>query len=449
MTAYVEHRGLHVPVDAVSSEESDNVPTVTPPYSWTDDGRLQTDPEGFAPIDEVSPGDYELAADSEVWATGRRGERAVVPDPDKLAAMRRVASRVVAMQGDEALIEAMTEDEIAQARGQARALRDQRRAHRVQLAEAELAEEQAHAAHQRRMRQRDRELAEAVADARWRHRQASDPTHRLVTLSRLSRWLPAAALLPGIASIVLGASNAATQLNRISPDTQLVNWLLEPMISSGVVIILIAQWMGAVPSALHSLKQARRAEGVGGKLRSIVGNGFLALELLLFVLTVLLQVGIHYVGPGADHSLAPLVWAIVPLGLLISMALVPGTSNRLTAALDQAVAASAGHLESTPPTGHTDRAQVGGLMQVSAGASTLQSTPPVQVDSNRGAADPDREAFDEAYARLTEAVQEDWTDPATGRPVDPTSALSIQRTLRVGRERSRQLRNEWKVQHCG
>lgn len=309
-------------------------------YRWTDDDRLVTDAGGIDPIREVSPGDYDLAADSDIWkaGSGRAGRRAVVPDPDKLAAIRRVSSRVVDMQEDDALIEAMTEDEFAESRGLARALRENRRTHEFDMARFELDEEKAEAKHAASMRQKARQLRESIADAKERHRQASDPTHRLVLLSRLARWLPLAALLPGLASVAIGLDNAGSRLGVISPATQLVNYAFEPMFSIGVLVILVAQWLGAVPSALHSIKEAGAAPGLFAKIRAAASNGFFMMELLLFALTVVLQVGIHYVGPHAETGLAPLVWMFVPLGLLISMALVPAVASRLNAALADAVA---------------------------------------------------------------------------------------------------------------
>lgn len=332
---------------------TDDTPEASmPPYHWTSEDMLATDPDGFAAIGEVSAGDYDLAADSDVWRVGdgRHANRRVVPDPDKLAAMRRVASRVVEMQDDGVLVEAMTEDELSEARGLARQLRETHRGHRFTMATHELAEQQAEAEHEATLRRKDRQLRENLADAQERHRKATDPSHRLVLLAKLAQWLPLGALVPGAASIALGAANAKVQLDRLSPDTTWFNWLIEPMFSVGVLVILVAQWLGAVPSALHSLKAA--GETTGGpvaKLKAALSNGFFLMEMLLFVATVVLQVGIHYIGPGSSPGTdaGPLVWLFVPLGLLISMALVPATANRLNAALADAVKQARENLDAT------------------------------------------------------------------------------------------------------
>ena len=160
------------------------------PYRWTDQGGLETDPDGIAPVAGVSPGDYESVRDSAVWnrpGAGRKSESEPVPDPDQLAAMRRVAGQVVAMQDDEALLGAMTEAELAAAREQARQLRERERAHDRTMREFDLAEAEAEAEHARRMRNNDRQLRQAYTAARQRQQQVQDPTHRLVLLSRLER----------------------------------------------------------------------------------------------------------------------------------------------------------------------------------------------------------------------------------------------------------------------
>jgi len=206
----------------------------------------------------------------------------------------------------------------------------------------------------------------------------------------------------------------------------------------------VAQWLGAVPSALHALKDAAGRDTVGGRIRGVLGNGFVALELLLFALTCVLQVGVHYVGNAAEGGLAPLVWSFVPLGLLISMGLVPAVASRLSAALAAAVQAAdqAGTQHPTSPRRQGVRS--GGPAQVSGG----ESTPAGGVDDEPAEAisGPDQRTDEEAFAELRQAVQSGRLDPKTSRPVDPDSASSIQRTLKVGRTRSRELRERWAQQ---
>ncbi|MCA1194169.1 hypothetical protein [Saccharopolyspora sp. 6V] len=381
-------------------------------YRWSERDTLETDPGSDAPIGEVAGGDYAAVADSEIWRVGdgRRAAQQVVPDPDRLAAMRRVASRVVDLQDDAALVDAMTEAELAEARSQARQLREQRRAHQAQMQRFDLDEEQAAAAHEQELRRRERQLAEAVAGAKERHRKAADPTHRLGMLAHLALWLPVAALVPGLLSIVLGASNAATELSRLSPATGVVNWLMEPMFSLGVLVILVAQWLGAVPSALHSLKDAAGAAGLGAKLRAAAGNGFFVMELALFALTVVLQVGIHYVGPGAATGTGPLVWFFVPLGLLISMALVPATATRLNAALATALREAENTLVPAPAELHGKNREH---------AAETPGGKPVHATVR----EPARRTKDEARAVFFAAVERGEIDPATDSVNEVAKAL--------------------------
>lgn len=400
-------------------------------YHWTAENHLETDPEGIEPVADVSPGDYDTAADSDIWATGtgRRATRAAIPDPDRLAAIRRVADRVVSMQDDDVLIEAMTEDELAEARALGRQRREARRGHEHDMLTADLAEEQAAAEHERAMRTRHRQAQQRIAEARERQQQATDPSYRLVLLNRLRTWLPLAALLPGLASVVLGTLNAGSRLNVISPDTRLVNWLIEPMFSVGVLVILVAQWLGAVPSALHSLKQAGQAQGIGAKLRAAASNGFFLMELLLFVATVVLQIGIHYIGPDPASDIGPLVWLFVPLGLLISMALVPAVSTRLTAAFIGEVTAAENRLNNPTET----RAETG----FSTGTDLHRE--------KAGVASPVKAENPARYGSKTRAREEFWQLVNTG-DLDPATEKvnAIAKRLNTRWENAREFVAEWR-----
>ncbi|MBQ0924607.1 hypothetical protein [Saccharopolyspora endophytica] len=400
-------------------------------YHWTTENQLETDPAGIDPVAEVSPGDYDTAADSDIWATGtgRRGTRSAIPDPDRLAAIRRVADRVVSMQDDDVLIEAMTEDELAEARALGRRRREARRGHEHDMLTADLAEEQEAAKHEQAMRQRHRQAQERIAEARERQHRATDPSYRLVLLNRLRTWLPLAALLPGLASVVLGTVNAGSRLNVISPDTRLVNWLIEPMFSVGVLVILMAQWFGAVPSALHSLKQAGQVHGLGAKLRAAAGNGFFLMELLLFVATLVLQIGIHYIGPDPAGDIGPLVWLFVPLGLLISMALVPAVSTRLTAAFAGEVAAAENRLTTRDETpGETGFSTVPELHREKDG-----ETSPVKPEN------PSR------YGSKTRAREQFWQMVNTGA-LDPATEKvnAIAKRLNTRWENAREFVDDWR-----
>ncbi|MBQ0928830.1 hypothetical protein [Saccharopolyspora endophytica] len=400
-------------------------------YHWTAENQLETDPAGITPLADVSPGDYDEAAKSDIWTTGtgRHVTRAAIPNPDRLAAIRRVADRVVSMQDDDVLIEAMTEDELAEARALGRQRREARRGHEHDMLTADLAEEQEAAKHEQAMRTRHRQAQERIAEAKERQQRATDPSYRLVLLNRLRTWLPLAALLPGLASVVLGTLNAGSRLNVISPDTRLVNWLIEPMFSVGVLVILVAQWLGAVPSALHSLKQAGQAHGIGAKLKAAAANGFFLMELLLFFATVVLQIGIHYIGPDPASDIGPLVWLFVPLGLLISMALVPAVSTRLTAAFVGEVAAAENRL--TTPTETRDE--------------TGFSTGSDLHREKAGETSPGKPENPARYGSKTRAREEFWQLVTTG-DLDPATEKvnAIAKRLNTRWENAREFVAEWR-----
>lgn len=72
-----------------------------------------------------------------------------------------------------------------------------------------------------------------------------------------------------------------------------------------------------------------------------------------------------------------------------------------------------------------------------------ESTPVEAVEST--IPDPDWPSFEDAYAELVEAVEEGRVDPQTEKAINPRSAESIRRTLRVGITRARELRDAWKT----
>lgn len=414
----------------VTSHDTEN-----PPYQWGEDGKLQTDPRGMWPV----PAEVDDAA---VWPSeaDKKGKtiRDGRPDP---AAVAMAVRRAQQMQDInlELLERTPDHDEVASviARGRRqradwRALED--RAHADRIAQADKQRQ-----HEAGLADKRREYENTVAAARERRFKAQDPTQQLARLAWAEKYLPAASLVPAVLALFAGAVNVYNELTRINPDTWIVNAAVEPLFTFPLMVILVAQMLGALPKPDFS--QGRRA--------AFRTNRYLGMEIGLAGAAVVLNVVVHWLP--ANHWSGDLVWLAVPAGLGFSAYLVPRLITDIRQALaewtDEVRSGGPEPVESTSQSTRTEPIQVGGLMQVNTGASTLQSTPPVQVDPT-SIPDPARLSDAEAFAVLTEAVRSGQVDPDTGRPVDPASASSIQRTLRVGRDRSRTLRDQWKTQHA-
>ena len=359
----------------------------------TSGGRLDVDPE----------------ADAELWppvldAKGRPTGELARPNP---AAMRAALDRVAAVDPAEVdlLANAVSEAEaraiIAQAarqREHERKLAAEVAERRVQLA-AEGARRQAeHEARLAEDRRRRENRAEAALERRSR---ALDPTGRVVRLAAAERFVPWIAVVPAVLAAVLGAVNVGVMLDHLSPSTHVINWMVEPLLTLPVLAILAAQILGAVGSG--------------------ASDPYRRLEWALIAVAVGLNVGLHVAVDGLTPTAA--VWAIVPAGLAISVHLVP----QLIRNVREALADAGQSAETTGP--------------VPAG-STSTVPRPMQVDA---VVDPDRRTDAEVAEAFQVAVQNGQTDPRTGRPIDPSSAESIRRTIRVSAARARALRDQYQA----
>ncbi|MER7011519.1 hypothetical protein ABT324_08845 [Saccharopolyspora sp. NPDC000359] len=293
-------------VDAYLSHD-DSAENETQPYRWTSQDTLETDPHGFPPVAaEVD--------DVALWPTVRDRKGRVVrsyrPDP---AAVQTAVTRSRAMQAYDIaeLAEAPSHEEIAEViaqgarqRADRRALIEARHRHQIRQGYAQIDHEAAAA-------DAERQHANDVRQAQRRQARATDPTSLLVRLAWAEKWLPALAMVPAAFAVAAGAVNVFTELQRINPATWLVNWAVEPLFTLPLVVILLAQMLGALPKPDFS-------RGVGAAFRA---NRYVGMEVALTAVAIVLNVVPHWLPD--HHWTGDLVWLVVPAGLAFSAYLVP------------------------------------------------------------------------------------------------------------------------------
>src|SRR5690606_23510747 len=113
---------------------------------------------------------------------------------------------------------------------------------------AKLAAESARrqAEHEARLAEARRRRENRATAALERRDRALDPTSRIVRLAAAERFVPWIAVLPAALAAVLGAVNVGVCLDALSPGTQVINWLVEPLLTIPVIAILVAQILGAI-----------------------------------------------------------------------------------------------------------------------------------------------------------------------------------------------------------
>jgi hypothetical protein len=369
-----------------------------------------------APVADETGADVDPEADSYLWpsvvdAKGRNTGELARPNPEAArAAMRRAAAvsaaDIATLAG--AISEPEARDIIAQAAGQRSVERDLGAG--VAKLRAQLAAEGARrqAEHEARMAEARRRRENRAAAALERRDRALDPTTRVVRLAAAERWVPWIATVPAVLAAGLGAVNVGVSLDVLSPSTQLINWMVEPLLTLPIIAILIAQILGAV--------------GEGD------ANPYRRLERALVFVALVLNVGLHVAVDGLTP--AAFVWAIVPAGLAISANLVPRLISHTRLAL-----AKASIEPITTATPEAFRVAAGTPVQVD---SAWTAPGPVQVNAgDTGESRTDAEVL----ADLAEAVRNRTIDPGTRRPIDPTSAESIRRTIGIAKARSRWARD--------
>lgn len=356
------------------------------------------------PLDLAAAGHADDDADASLWpnaidAKGKATAEVARPNPEAFRAALNRAAQTDPAEVDilaNAISEAEARDIIAAAaaeRAHERRLDAEVTALRLDLAAKGHRRQAEHDAGLAESRRRRENRAAAALERRTR---ALDPTSRVVRLAAAERFVPWIAVVPAILAAVLGAVNVGVQFDALSPGTHVINWLIEPLLTLPLLAILAAQISGAVAS--------------GG------ANPYRGLERVLITVAVGLNVGLHLLvgAPVAEAA----VWAIVPAGLAISAYLVPRLIGHLRASL-----VDAGTAEAASP------------------VAPLKASPgpiPMQVET---VIDAERRTDDEVLSAFARAIKTGQLDPHTNRPIDPTSAESIRRTIRVGRARAAALRD--------
>lgn len=399
---------------------------------------VDEDDEADADVDEDEPAwsEVDQNADEWLWPTvlddkGKPTAASARPNPEAMQAALRRARATSAAEVD-VLADAISEPEAREIIHLAADQRGFERQLDADLAKrrAELASEGARkqAEHEHRMSESRRRRENRGAAALERRDRALDPTSRIVRLAAAERIIPWIAVLPALLAAVLGAVNVGVQLDKLSPSTHVINWLVEPLITLPIIAILVAQILGAIAAGN--------------------ANPYKGLEWTLVTVAVGLNVGLHALADG-HFTVAAVVWVIVPGGFAISAHLVPKLITSVREALAAAsVEANGGAMGGAQRGAYAAPLRLApaavpagpaagsawtesGPSQVSAG----ESIEPTPERSNRTEAD--------LLVELAEAVRFERTDPGTGRAIDPTNGESIRRTLRCSKPRSRALRDAW------
>lgn len=338
------------------------------------------------------------------------------PDPDALERAVERARRTVQLQSDDALRLAKTPSDIAADLAADRAIRELERSRELHRRRAEVAEAEAQDRHQARLRQLSRSAQEAAAEARQEAERIANPWYEVVRTWRARKWLPLLGTVPAVFSLVAGAVNVGSQLDRIFPGVPFISWVVDPIISILIVVV----------GATHLYGSASAGRG----------REWVAIEAFLFALTGAAAVGLHYVdGPGEDAAgaqwgdVGPWIWLFVPIGLGASMWIVPKVraklSDDLVRASTEAAKTSSGtnssQVRPTPSDLHGTNADEGAGTNSNEAAGT---------NSSGVVPDPEHESLDSIRARLRKLAEAGEFDPET------VSVNAARESLGVRRERA-------------
>lgn len=336
-----------------------------------------------------------------------------MPDPDALAAAVDRAKRTVALQGVDELMQAKSPADIAKDLEAEREVRDLERERMLNRRRAEVEEAEAEDQHQARLARLARAAKEEAAEAQQEAEKIANPWHEVVRTWRARRWWPLAGTIPALFSLIAGAVNVGSQLDRIFPGVPFISWMVDPIISILIVVV----------GATHLYGSASAGRG----------REWVAIEVFLFALTGAAAVGLHYVdGPTPESAgaqwgdVGPWIWLFVPIGLGASMWIVPRVRAKLSDDLVQASAEAAktssgtnfDRVRPTPSDLHgTNRDEgVGTNSGTNGGTSSPEFVP-----------DPERESLDSIRARLRALVEEGRIDPKTVSVNAAREALGVRR----------------------
>lgn len=376
----------------------------SPAYRWIPAGDLPDHLSGAViptpPTEEVD--------ETPIWGDDTR-----MPDPDALAAAVDRAKRTVALQGVDELMQAKSPADLAKDLEAEREVRDLERKRKLNRRRAEIEEAEAEDQHQARLARLARAAKEQAAEARQEAEKIANPWHEVVRTWRARKWWPLAGTIPALFSLIAGAVNVGSQLDRIFPGVPFISWMVDPIISILIVVV----------GATHLYGSASEGRG----------REWVAIEAFLFTLTGAAAVGLHYVdGPGEDAAgaqwgdVAPLIWLFVPIGLGASMWIVPKVRAKLSNDLVQASAeaerrssgTNSSQVRPTPSDLHRTNSDEG----VGTNGGTNSGT-----NSSAFVPDPERESLDSIRARLRALVEAGEFDPHRVSVNAAREALGVRR----------------------
>lgn len=350
---------------------------------------------------------------SHVWEKGQQ------LDPAAARAAFEQAREMAELQDEYAddIEAALSPADLAADDAARRKVRTARRDHETARELDRVNTEAARARHEKNLRETRERQAEEVATMRLTVVRETNPAHNLARLN-LARWLaPTIALVPAGFAAVAEAVNVGTAMGELSPNTGVINWSLGPLFTVPLVAIMVAQLLGAVPML-----------GRGGERGT--RNRFVTIELALFVVTVVMNVGPHLLaGDPIEHTLP---WLSVPAGFALSMYLVPALREHLNVEFVRAAESAKEWLTDSPGTNADEvRPTPSDLHGTNRdeGAGTNGGTNS-GTNSSAFVPDPEHESLDSIRARLRALVEAGEFDPHR------VSVNAARESLGVRRERA-------------
>lgn len=346
---------------------------------------------------------------SEVWQKGQ----ALAPAAARVAFEQAREMAELLEEYSEDIESALSPEDLAKDDAARRKIRDARRERETERELDEVKADAARARHEQKIREARQRQAEELATMQLAVVRETNPAHNLAKLN-LARWLaPTIALTPAAFAAVAEAVNVGTAMHKLSPNTGVINWSLGPLFTVPLIAIMVAQLLGAVPML---------GRGERGKR-----NRFVTIELALFAVTVVMNVGPHLLAGDSIESAIP--WLSVPAGFALSMYLVPALrdylNNEFVSAAEAAkewLADSSGtnadEVRPTPSDLHGTNSGEGAGTNANEGSGT---------NANEVVPDPDRESLDSIRARLRALVEAGEVDPNTVSVNAARGALGVRR----------------------
>lgn len=416
MSTYVEHNGLHIPVGALATTDQENE-TVTEqsirPMRWTTDDTLETDPHGFPPITDEGAEHHQVESRLDEHQAQEQDRQDWSP---RVWLKRR--SENVARQLTE-----ITSPRVIKSN--------------QQLSDAEKLE---------------------AADA--------DPRSEARANRRAKRWSYRALAVSIAAGLAISSSTAQTTIVDTLGWTKAADWLAfhlayltDPAIGVplfvmlGITSLAVQRDVRLPAATLTAFKKCEAGlfvlvallnggPALAAMVRSIAVVGGAGPEMLRVMDTAghgLMYAVIHLIGP---VLVGIVIWAVPHVAGALAL-ISTATTHRLSTPTVEANSTAG----ATPESGGAAGAGRPQLLQVnrSGWASTVDLNSAANLTPEETIPDPEHRSDADLDRELIEAVATGRVDPGKkdGGPVDPTSAASIRRTLRIGQKRAEAARDRY------